>query len=127
MVFISILPYWEKEIISFLFNMVIFLTLLFLPKGSLAQSGDSHENTISSVDGNSLENEESCPVELSLSAPSPLAQPQENPIILKQSGNTKAQEGIGDAFSQDHRDRFQSKNEPSNKVESIKEKASEQK
>ena len=113
----------EKEIISLLFNTVIFLTLLLSPEDTLAQFVDSGDKTAFPVEDKSPENGQSDPVEVELS-PSIPPQSQENPIILEKAegrlpfDDTSSQKGIGDAFSQDHRDRFQSKNEKVNKDQS---------
>lgn len=94
--------------IPYLFRAFIFLTLLFLTEESLAQSVDSNDKTVPSVEGNSLENGQAYPDEAEqVSSTSP--QPKESPMILEKAEGTTHQEGIGDAFSQDHRDRFQSK------------------
>ncbi len=94
--------------------MIIFITLLFLPEGILSQSVDSNDKAISSVKDNSLENEQNSPIEIEQDLLIS-SQPKKNPIILEEV-EASHKEGIGDAFSQDHRDRFRLEDEKTNKV-----------
>jgi hypothetical protein len=100
----------EKKIISFLFNTIIFLTLLLPTEGSLSQAVDSNDKTVFFVEDNFLENGQHHPVEAE-PAPSISPQPKESPIILEKSEDNSSKEGIGDAFAKDHGDKFQHKNE----------------
>jgi hypothetical protein len=63
-----------------------------------------------SVDDGSLKNEQDYPIVEAEPFSSVSSESKESPITLEKSGETSPQEGIGDAFSQDHKDRFQSKN-----------------
>jgi hypothetical protein len=86
-----------------------------LTEGSFAQSADLQDKPMPSVEDNStredasVQNEQDCPVEPSLLIPSQFEESKENPITSEKFEDTKPQEGIGDAFSKDHGDRFRSK------------------
>lgn len=90
--------------------MVIFLILLSPPEESFAQSVDSHDKTACPVEDHSLDNGQDDLVAVEPSSLLPF-QAGTSPVILEKSEDTSHKEGIGDAFSQDHRDRFHSKDE----------------
>jgi hypothetical protein len=101
--------------------MIVCLSLLSLSEDSFAQSSASHDKTVPYVEENTPKNEQDCPVEADLSIPSQLSPSHESTITREKPEDTIPQEGIKDAFSKDHGDRFQPKDEKTNEVKSGKE------
>lgn len=89
-----------------------------MSEDSSAQSVDSHDKPVPSVEEDPLKSEQDDPVEQDSSIPSQSVQSNESPIILEKYEDTSPEEGIGDAFSKDHGDRFRSKVESRPLVES---------
>jgi len=100
--------------ISCMFKSMILSALLFMPRDGLTKEAAPDQNPPPSVENDSSKDDQDSSQgssdEGEPSPTSPPMPPKEDPVILKEVEDKNPQEGIGDAFSKDQGDRFQSKN-----------------